>query len=356
MWVGMKRGALLLLLCGVLALPAWAAPALEALRAEARAARVQALGLRERQQALRAELEGLAGRIESLKAERKGRLLAGGELESALRRSQELSGELTGLAQALAGAEAEQARRHLALEQALSEELSRVRAAWESTREREERARLVERLRALRAERESVRGALPASQVPAVGRAGAEDDPEDLLEQADALRDSEDKVRERLAALRSRLAQVREERELERRMSDFLGEESLFDEQDRRLRLRVDPASRTVSVDRSQPVGLPASPAEDAFSGAPPPGEVSAPGPPGAPDEPTGPALPGTGPDSAPLRAADVRPQVGTPGAPVPGAPEDLRSLEAEAARLEALARELDSRARALEQKARSLE
>lgn len=350
----MKRGlGLLLLVCGVLALPARAAPALEALRAEAKAAQVQAQGLRERQQALRTELEGLAGRIEVLKAERKGRLVAGGELEAALRRSQELSGELTGLAQALAGAEAEQARRHLALEQALSAELSRVRAAWEGTREREERARLVERLRALRAERESVRGALPASQVPAVGRAGAEDDPEDLLEQADALRDSEDKVRERLAALRERLAQVREERELERRMSDFLGEESLFDEQDRRLRLRVDPVSRSVSVDRTQPVGLPGSSADSAFDPPSPPSDVSTPGPPSGPTEPD---LPIRGPGVPAVLATDVRPQVGAPGAAASGAPEDLRSLEAEAARLESLARELDSRARALEQRARTLE
>jgi hypothetical protein len=344
-------------------LPAWAASGLDALRAEAQAARVQVRELRERQQALRGELNTLAGRIESLKAERQGRLVAGAELEAALRRSQELSGELSGLAQALAGAEGEAERRNLALHTALSEELARVRAAWDTSRERVARTELLSRMRTLRAEREAVRAALPPSQVPALERAEASDDPEDLLEQADALRDSEDKVRQRLQALRARLHEVREERELERRMNDFLGEESVFDEQDRNLRLRFDPTTRALSVEPSQPVrSNPFSNEEVADVSLPDfysaPGN-QAPPPEGPPAPPSGPVddRPASLPPP-PVRASDSRPQVGVVRAQAlaSGDLEDIPSLEAETARLEALARELDARAAALERRVRELE
>ena len=128
--------------------------------------------LRDRQQALRAELNTLAGRIEQLKAEQKGRLVAGPELETALRRSQELSGQLSGLAQSLAGAETEAERRNLALHTALSDELARVRAAWDATSDREARSKLIARMRdaAHRARRAALRAArLPGAGAPPRG-------------------------------------------------------------------------------------------------------------------------------------------------------------------------------------------
>ncbi|WP_375771037.1 TetR family transcriptional regulator [Archangium gephyra] len=370
----MKRVLLPVLLCLSLGTPVWAASGVDSLRTEARTARTQVRDLRDRQQVLRAELNTLAGRIEQLKAEHKGRLVAGPELETALRQSQELSGQLTGLAQSLAGAETEAERRNLALHTALSDELARVRAAWDATPDREARSKLIARMRDLRTERDALRSALPASQVPALDRREASDDPEDLLEQADVLRDSEDKVRQRLQALRGRITEVREERELDRRMSDFLGEESMFDEQDRRMRLRFDASTKSISVEASQRTrgGLFPSESLDFSSGSqadPPPPSPSTGG--GAP----GPGMPSPGgggstdtPDMgegqtpveqvAPIyRASDARPQVGTVRAQAlaSGNPEDLRGLEAEAARLESLARELDSRADSLERRAREL-
>jgi prefoldin subunit 5 len=367
----MKRGLLsLLLLSLVLSLPTWAASGLEALRAEAQGARAQVRELRERQQALRSELNGLAGRIESLKAERQGRLVAGAELETALRRSQDLSGELTGLAQALAGAEGEAERRNLALHAALSEELVRVRAAWEATSDRKARAGMTDRMRTLRAERDAVRSALPPSRVPALDKAEASDDPEDLLEQADALRDSEDKVRQRLKVLRTRITEVREEQELERRMGDFLGEESIFDEQDRRLRLRFDATTQSIQVDPSSP-RAPTFGGRDMEAGAGPvsggapaentdstPLPPSAPSPSPLPTETPPDRSPTPAPAPTPARATDSRPQVGTVRAQTlaSGELENLPDLEAEAARLEALARELDARAKALEHRVRELQ
>ena len=349
---------LALLLCLLSGVPAWGASGLEAVRGRAQASRTEVRSLRGQQQALREELNGLAARIEALKAERKGQLTAGAELETALRRSQELSGSLTGLAQSVAAAEGESERAHLALHTALSEELARLRAAWDGTTDRAQRTKLLEAMRTVRAERDAVRAALPASRVPALDRAAPSgDDPEDLLEQADTLRDTEDKVRERLKALRGRITEVREERDLDRRMNDFLGEESMFDEQDRRLRVRL--SGDRVAVDRGTRRG--GSPAFQEDSGG------AAGDPPSAPAEgvPGGGQAPGTespsrddaAPNSAP-RASDRRPQVETARAQAlaAGGPVDLTAMEAEAAKLEALARELDGRASTLERRAQELE
>jgi hypothetical protein len=347
-----------LLLCLLMGAPAWAATGLEASRGAAQQARTAVRTLRERQQALRQELNGLAGRIETLKAERQGRLTAGPELEQALRRSQELSGELTGLAQAVAGAEGESERAHLALHAALSEALEQARAAWDATGDRNQRAPLLTRMRTLRAEREAVRAALPASRVPALGPSDTSDDPTDLLEQADALRDSGDKVRQRLTALKSRITEVREERELERRMSDFLGEERMFDEQDRNMRLRLSASGLSPQLDGARTEG-PESVADS--PGAPLPPSAGNPPPsdngPGRGDPPGPPVgAPGTAPVSA--QARDHRPQVQGVRAQelAAGDFEDLAAMEAEAKRLESLARELDSRAGALERKVRELQ
>ncbi|MCY1016606.1 TetR family transcriptional regulator [Pyxidicoccus sp. MSG2] len=343
-----------LLLCLLLGVPAWGASGLEAVRGRAQTARTEVRSLRGQQQSLREELNGLAARIEALKSARQGRLTAGTELEAALRRSQELSGSLTGLAQSVAAAEGESERAHLALHTALSEELSRLRAAWDATTERGQRAKLLEAMRTARAEREAVRAALPASRVPALDAATSSgDDPEDLLEQADTLRDTEDKVRERLKALRGRITEVREERDLDRRMNDFLGEESMFDEQDRRLRVRL--SGDRVQVDRSGGSRGGSPSFQEDSAGAPggnpaPPPEIS------TPDDVSGPGP--ISPTNASARASDRRPQVESVRAQAlaSGGPVDLAALEAEAAKLESLARELDGRASTLEHRAQELE
>ncbi|MCP3103552.1 TetR family transcriptional regulator [Myxococcus sp. K15C18031901] len=349
----MNLRSAILLLCVVLGAPAWGASGVEAARVRAQAVRTEARGLRGQQQALRDELNALASRIETLKAERQGRLTTGSELETALRRSQELSGKLTGLAQAVATAEGESERAHLALHQALSEELARLRAAWDDTQERQARARLLEVMRATREERDAVRAALPASRLPTLERAApGGDDPEDLLEQADTLRDAEDKVRERLKLLRSRITEAREEKDLDRRMNDFLGEESMFDEQDRRLRLRLS-SDATLQVEPTQRSG-------GMFGGevmsddSPPMSGGPNPTSPGVGGNPSEPSLPSPPP---PARATDRRPQFDGVRAQAlaAGGPADLAQMEAEAKRLESLAGELDGRAGALERRAKEL-
>lgn len=355
----MKFPLLLVLLSLALGAPARAGSGLDAPRAEAQAARVRVRELRAQQQTLSAELNTLAGNIERLKATQKNPLGAPPELDAALRRSQELSGQLTALAQSLAGAEPEAERRDLALYTALSEELTRVRAAWDGTRDREARAGLMERMKALRTERDAVRAALPPSRMPALNPADPSEDSAELLEQADALRDSEDKVHQRLRALRARLDEVREERELDQRMSDFMGEESMFDEQDRHLRLRIDSTTKNLSVEGAArtrgglfPLPQSSAPAGEADS-APPAANAPSPMPPTS----GGDTVVSTPSVSTPARASDNRPQVGTVRAQSLASDEleDVNELEREAARLEALARELNARAAALERRAHEL-
>ncbi|AGC42610.1 developmental regulator SasN [Myxococcus stipitatus DSM 14675] len=345
----MNPRPLALALCLLLGVPALGASGVEAARARAQVARTEARALRTQQQGLRDELQSVSSRIQTLKAERQGSLTAGTELETALRRSQELSGSLTQLAQAVSTAEGESERAHVALHQALSEELARLRGAWDGTADRAERAKLLEAMRTTRVERDAVRSALPASQVPMLDKATpGGDDPEDLLAQADALRDSEDKVRERLKLLRAHITEVREEKDLDRRMSDFLGEESMFDEQDRRLRVRLSSDRTTIQVDPANRDGSPFL--SEGTAGRPPGGNPN-----GWDPGTGGPSLPT--PEGSITRASDRRPQVEAVRAQVlaAGGPANLSQMEDEAARLEALARELDRRASDMEHRAREL-
>ncbi|MFY1829308.1 TetR family transcriptional regulator [Myxococcus fulvus] len=351
----MNPRSLVLALCLLVGVPAWAASGLEAARARAQVARTEARGLRTQQQTLRDELQGVAERIEALKAKAQGRLTTGTELETALRRSQELSGSLTQLAQAVSAAEGESERAHVALHQALSDELARLMTAWDKTADRAQRATLLEVMRTTRTERDAVRLALPASRVPTLDKTTTGgDDPEDLLEQADTLRDAEDKVRERLKLMRARITEAREERDLDRRMSDFLGEESMFDEQDRRLRLRMS-SDRSLRVEPSDRGGGLFQGESNGDSDSPPmsgnPGGPTS-GPDPAPETPTP-----SRPEPMSARATDRRPLVDGVRAQdlAAGGPVDLTAMEAEAKRLEALARELDGRAGALERRAQEL-
>ena len=73
----------------------------------------------------------------------------------------------------------------------------------------------VAKMRSVRQERDQVRSMLPAAKVPALEALRPSDDPEDLLEQADLLKDNEDKVRRQLQGLEKRIAEAKEERDLD---------------------------------------------------------------------------------------------------------------------------------------------
>lgn len=308
-------------------------------RAQAQKSREQSQSIRAQQSQLRGELNAVATRIEVLKAQQPARILPGGELPGLLRRSQELSDSLTELAAALARSEAEVEAASTALADTLSQEMDLARAAFDRTQDRDERRALLDRLRALRRERDQVRAGLSAAALPSLkAEDGSNDDPEDLLEQSDALRDTQDKVAARLRTLDRRLGELRQERELDRRMGEFLDEDQAFDEKSRRF--RSGPGEQVRG-----PFGGPTAEATPTFFSSPPPDSDATFGDRGFVSSPR---------STAP--AGDGTPQVGIKDSVTAGRGEDeLTTLTRQRAQLEAMAAELGKKADALEQKAKEL-
>jgi hypothetical protein len=370
----MKLSAVILTAC-LLASPVWAAGSLDALRSGSRGAREQVTALRAEQLRQRNELSTLSSQIETLKAASKGKLLPGGELDSALKRSQELSGVLSTLAQQVSGREAELENANMTLLDGLSSELTRLRAEFDRQTDRGVRKGLIDQLRKLRAERDALRATLPAAKLPTLDAVRPSDDPEELLEQADLLRDNEEKLRRELKTLEARIAERRDEVELDRRVQRFMGEESMFDDSDRRLRVQ-----RTVTTPGTAPTASLADPKNEAA--APPAGTTAdttagsggafnSPGPFGAQSS-LGTAAPGapadsraanegtsinTGLDSSSIRvtnASDARVQVGGTRT-ISGGDDDLEDLEVERLRLQGLAGQLKQKADELQKRASQL-
>lgn len=245
----------------------WAAGPLDALRSNSRALRDAVTTLRADQLKGRNELSTLSARIETLKAQQTGKLLPGGELDSALKRSQELSGTLSGLSAQLTARESELSSANLALIDALSAELSRQRADFDRQTNRDARRALIASMRALRAERDALRAAVPEAKLPTLDTNASSDDPEELLERADLLRDSEEKLARQLKQLETRITERREEQELDARVQRFMGEESMFDDADRRLRVQ---RTTTTPLSETPGRGGQQNPA-GAFGGSAPP-------------------------------------------------------------------------------------
>jgi hypothetical protein len=312
-----------LLIASVAAGSAFAKTELDQLRDSAHDAGQRVGVLRARQSTLEKKLDELAPQIESLKKQ-KG-LMASSELKAQLRRSQELSSQLTEVARSLVAAEAESERRNTQLLDALSAELQRLETAWDQSGSREQREHLAVQLRALRAEREKLRGSMPQRAVPSLRPSRISEEPEELLQQVDSLRDAEDKVKQQLSAVEARIGEVRGEQALDRRMREFINEQSLFDDQDRRFRL--------------SPGGFETTPTSG----------QSAPGTPGG----------ARGPESLPApttRSAEKPPEV-QEGHPTVAKPSDtVESLQSERDRLRTLAQQLHEKALQLEQRARAKE
>jgi hypothetical protein len=290
---------------------------LDELRGAARESGRQVDALRAKQASLKRELDELSPRIEARKKE--PAVVPGAELKNELRRSQELSSQLTEVAQSLARAEAEWQHRNTELLDGLSTQLGLLEAAWEQSPEREARERLLGRMRALKLEREQLRAAMPVQEVPALGPSPVGSEPEALLRRVDALRDAEDKARRQLQAVEVRIAELRQEQGLEQRMRDFVSEQSLFDDQDRRFRLEPDKGRSPL------PSGV------------------------------VGPAAGGpsaSGPASS--RSAEKPPQFGDAPQPVAD-PNNLSALEAQRDRLKKLADQLREQARQLESRAKTV-
>src|SRR5260370_1570166 len=232
--------------------PGLGTSSLDALRAASEHSFQQLSKLRAEETITRGQLDAVAAQITQSKGQTKDKLLPGRQLQNLLRRSQELSNKLTDLATAIATQESDLQRRNTLLLDALTQEIARVRHDWEISKGRDDRSDLVRAMRSLRSEQQRIRGTLPATTLPTFAGATASDDPEDLLEQADTLRDSADKVRRQLQTLNAQIADAREQRDLERRMGEFSADQSIFDEHDRPFRTQATPA-RASSVPPAAP-------------------------------------------------------------------------------------------------------
>jgi hypothetical protein len=338
-----------LLTLALLAGLAGAATQLETLRAESKAGREKVASIREQRASLRKELNDLASRIEHLKSERSSRLFRNSELQTALRRSQQLSGRLSELARDLSSVEAASQRTDIALLGAISEELTRLGSEWEGMKDTNARRQVVARLRELRVERDRLRSDLPSAPLPPLESVHPSEDPEDLREQADAARDAEDKVRRQLRVVETRIAEAREEKELDRRMNQFLGDEYMFDEHDRRLRFGNSSATFGRTPGATGPTGQPqgdtARPSAPSVAAGQPHPEENAPG------------VAGLSTRAEALASGNVARQASmleerkSLGSDL----DNIRSLELERQRLQSLAEQLQEQAQQLERRARSL-
>jgi hypothetical protein len=202
--------------------------------------------VRAQRDAMAREHEELAAEIRRRKAERDGAgLIPDFRLQQLLRRSQELAETLTLLNRELGALR--QARRERL------EKLAQLYDRWvEQTAGRlqraagEQRADLLSVLATARQERRIIQRALlperrPARELDAESLL-ASDDPEELSERVDALRDEQDRLRRELARLEEQRQRIERESRLDREMRDFIAEQEMFDESSRLLLVPRTPA------------------------------------------------------------------------------------------------------------------
>jgi hypothetical protein len=208
-----------------------------------------------------AQLDQLSKQIETFKAQQQQNpsLFVPGQLDALLKQSQSES-------EALLVLQAEQARTHQA-EHNARDELSRVldarineeRASLSKESDPTRQGELAKDLRSLESERSSlsarVDAAPEAGSNPAAANGSMSDDPRELRERADALRDRADKLARQKDAIEARIRELHDRQELERQLSRFSREEALFDESDRRVSVsKLDAAAPALS---SNPNGTP---------------------------------------------------------------------------------------------------
>ena len=181
------------------------------------------------------ESEPLAARIEKLKreAQRDIGILDEYKLKRDLRRSQDLAQRIEALEVDLEASKRAIAEQKSALKSLYEAEISLVLEKLDE-RSKEETKRLLERLRELRAAKESLE--LTEASVKEEGLGVEEihieegDDPERIREKADLISDFVDKLQGRLCLIDQRIKKLEEERRNEEKVREFVQEISLFDE------------------------------------------------------------------------------------------------------------------------------
>ncbi|HUU03982.1 MAG TPA: hypothetical protein VM425_21275 [Myxococcota bacterium] len=198
---------------------------------------------------LAAGLEKLARGIEKRKAARGNRdLLPDLTLQDMLRRSQESAKKLTMLNRELDALNAVRGKQLIKLA-GLYDELAGKTSRAVRLAAGDKKASLVKALMRLRRERQAIGRELLAG----VERAApletddllASDDPDELAERADAVRDEQDRLRRKLSYLDERIADAGAQVRLDLQMRDFVADHELFGEESRVLKVTRTTAPET---------------------------------------------------------------------------------------------------------------
>ena len=215
---------------------------------------------------LAAQVDVVAGEIRRRKANHSGaKLLPDLTLEELLQRSQEMSRQLMELnrqVERLARTRSDNLRQ---LNQLYGQWMDQLGEQIKQSREARNQE-LLDLLARARLEREQIRRQLdqkafsaPPLKTESMARS---EDPEELREQTDVVRDEQDKLRRRLRQIESQIAEVEAEKRLERNLRDFVEEQSLFGEDLRTLRFRrssQDAATRDTAAGSQESIAPPAA-------------------------------------------------------------------------------------------------
>jgi hypothetical protein len=186
-----------------------------------------------------AQLESVSKHIDSLKSQSQSSAspFAPGGLDELLKQSQSLSQALAELRAQAAQVRAEDAARRAELAQAIDGRLSADRAALGTANASPD---LVAEIRSLESEKASLSTSVlaPEASAGAVRFHGRTDDPRELRERADALRDRADKLTKERAKVEARIAELRDQAELDRQLRSISRQDALFDEGDARVQVQ----------------------------------------------------------------------------------------------------------------------
>ncbi|MBW1873443.1 MAG: hypothetical protein JRJ19_15345, partial [Deltaproteobacteria bacterium] len=202
-----------------------------------------------------AALESLARKIDQRKADRSQEsILPDFALQNMLRQSQELSETLTLMNRELNALGDARRDRFEKLDLLYGQLVEKIAKEMRAAKDKQKTA-LVKNLTKLRNDRESIHKELftPARQADPMETDDllASDDPEELKERMDAVRDEQDRLRKRLAQLDKQITDTDSEMRLDREMRDFVEDHALFGEESRTMTV-TKTTSYTPPGDRTQ--------------------------------------------------------------------------------------------------------
>jgi predicted nucleic acid-binding Zn-ribbon protein len=211
--------------------------------AETQAVLTQTQAERARLSASRAAVQSELDKLGQAIAEKKQALPAGAEpgadLTELLRASARLATQLDQLQKKAAEAQARSQQAADDLAHSCSGELGALQAQWSQSVASERPAlegRIAEVSKSCTGSRLGQADKAAGASIPASALApAATDDAQALQQKADFLRDREDLLRHRIAQMSQRIEALSRERTLARRVSEFVKEQDLFDEDDTRV-------------------------------------------------------------------------------------------------------------------------